>query len=54
MAYNHSEEEKRFKEQWEQKEKLYNEIGMTNKQISVIREFDENAFKLMIRIYLVT
>jgi hypothetical protein len=46
MAYNHSEEEKRFKEQWEQKEKLYNEIGMTNKQISVIREFDENAFKL--------
>ena len=46
MAYNHAKEEKKFKEQWEQKEKLYLESGMTAKQISVIREFDENAFKL--------
>lgn len=46
MAYNHAKEEKRFKEQWEQKEKLYRESGMTDKQISVIREYDENAFKL--------
>ncbi len=46
MAYNHAKEEKRFKEQWEQNEKLYHEIGMTDEQISVIREYDENAFKL--------
>ena len=46
MAYNHAKEEKKFKEQWEQKEKLYLESGMTAEQISVIREFDENAFKL--------
>ena len=46
MAYNHAKEEKEFKEQWEQKEKLYHEIGMTDEQISVIREYDENAFKL--------
>ena len=46
MAYNHAKEEKKFKEQWEQKEKLYRESGMTDKQISVIREYDENAFKL--------
>lgn len=46
MAYNHAKEEKIFKEQWEHKERLYRESGMTDKQISVIREFDENAFKL--------
>ena len=46
MAYNHAKEEKKFKEQWEQNEKLYCEIGMTDEQISAIREFDENAFKL--------
>ena len=46
MAYNHAKEEKIFKEQWEQKEKLYHEIGMTGEQISVIREYDENAFKM--------
>ena len=46
MAYNHAKEEKKFKEQWEQMEKLYLESGMTAEQISVIREFDENAFKL--------
>ncbi|MBP5431979.1 sigma factor-like helix-turn-helix DNA-binding protein [Ruminococcus sp.] len=46
MAYNHAKEEKKFKEQWEQKEKLYHEIGMTGEQISVIREYDERAFKM--------
>ena len=46
MAYNHAKEEKKFKEQWEKKEKLYLESGMTDKQISEIREYDENAFKL--------
>ena len=46
MAYNHAKEEKKFKEQWEKKEKLYLESGMTDEQISVIREYDENAFKL--------
>ena len=46
MAYNHAKEEKKFKEQWEQKEKLYRENGMNDEQISVIREYDENAFKL--------
>ena len=28
MAYNHAKEENRFKEQWEQKEKLYRESGI--------------------------
>ena len=46
MAYNHAKEEKIFKEQWEHKERLYRESGMTDEQISVIKEFDENAFKL--------
>lgn len=46
MAYNHAKEEKKFKEQWNHKERLYRESGMTDEQISVIREFDENAFKL--------
>ncbi|WP_303804679.1 hypothetical protein [Ruminococcus flavefaciens] len=46
MAYNHAKEEKKFKEQWEHKERLYRESGMTDDQISVIREYDENAFKL--------
>ena len=30
MAYNHAKEEKRFKEQWEQNEKLYRESGMND------------------------
>ena len=46
MAYNHAKEEKKFKEQWEHRERLYRESGMTDEQISVIREYDENAFKL--------
>ena len=46
MAYNHAKEEKKFKEQWEQKEKLYRENGMNDEQIFVIREYDENTFEL--------
>ena len=46
MAYNHAKEEKVFKKQWEQKEKFYRENGMNDEQISIIREFDEKAFKL--------
>ena len=46
MAYNHAKEEKRFKEQWEENEKLYREIGMTEKQIYAIKEYDERVFKL--------
>lgn len=46
MSYNHAKEEKRFKEQWEQNEKLYREIGMTEKQIYAIKEYDERVFKL--------
>ena len=46
MAYNHAKEEKKFKEQWEHNERLYRESGMTDEQISVIKEFDENVFKL--------
>lgn len=46
MAYNHAKEEKKFKEQWKHKEQLYRESGMTDEQISVIREYDEESFKL--------
>ena len=46
MAYNHAKEEKKFKEQWEQKEKLYRESGMNDEQISVIREYDESVFRM--------
>jgi len=46
MAYNHAKEEKRFKKQWEQKEKIYRESGMNDEQISVIREYDESVFKM--------
>lgn len=46
MAYNHAKEKKKFKEQWEHKERLYRENGMTDEQISIIREYDESTFKL--------
>ena len=46
MAYNHAKEEKRFKEQWEQNEKLYRESGMNDEQISVIRKYDECVFRM--------
>lgn len=46
MAYNHAAEEKKFKEQWKQKEAIYLEIGMTDEQIAAIKEYDERVFQL--------
>ena len=46
MAYNHSEEEKKFKEQLKQNEQLYREYGMTDEQIAAIKEYDERVYKL--------
>ena len=46
MAYNHAAEEKKFKELWEKKEKIYRESGMTDEQISAIREYDIQMFNL--------
>ena len=45
MAYNHAKEEKIFKKQWEQREKLYRARGMNDTQISSIKEYDEKIFK---------
>ncbi len=45
MAYNHSEEEKNFKEQQRQNEKLYRKCGMTDEQIAAIKEYDEHVYK---------
>lgn len=45
MAYNHAKEEKIFKKQWEQREKLYRASGMNDTQISSIKEYDEKIFK---------
>lgn len=46
MAYNHGKEEKRFKKNWEQQEKLYRESGMTDEQIAALWEFDLKCFNL--------
>lgn len=46
MGYNHSKEEKKFKEEWKNKELLYRQNGMTDEQIKAIKEFDERSFKL--------
>ena len=46
MAYNHSHEEKKFKEQQRQNERLYRECGMTDEQIAEIKKFDERVYKL--------
>ena len=45
MAYNHKKEEKKFKEELTKNERLYRENGMTDEQISAIREFDESVFR---------
>ena len=37
MAYNHAKEEKKFKEQWEHRERLYRESGMTDEQMDLSR-----------------
>ena len=46
MAYNHAAEEKKFKELWDKKEKIYRESGMTDEQIAAIREYDVQMFNL--------
>ena len=46
MAYNHAAEEKKFKELWNKKEKIYRESGMTDEQIAAIREYDVQMFNL--------
>lgn len=45
MAYNHTKEEMKFKEELTQNERLYRENGMTDEQISAIKEFDERVFR---------
>ena len=46
MAYNHAKEEKKFKEEWKKNEHTYRECGMTDEQISLIKEYDERSFLL--------
>lgn len=45
MAYNHGAAKKKFETEWQQKEKQYRELGMTEEQINAIREFDEKEFR---------
>ena len=51
MLYNHGLAKKKFENEWQKKEKQYRELGMTEKQISAIREFDEQEFRAE-RVYL--
>lgn len=51
MSYNHGLAKKEFENEWQKKERQYRELGMTEKQISAIREFDEQAFRAE-RVYL--
>ncbi len=51
MSYNHGLAKKKFENEWQKKEKQYRELGMTEKQISAIREFDEQEFRAE-RVYL--
>lgn len=45
MAYNHGLAKRKFEKEWLKKEKKYRKLGMTDEQISSIREFDEREFK---------
>lgn len=45
MKYNHGLAKKKFENEWKQRERQYRELGMTDEQISSIREFDEREFK---------
>ena len=45
MLYNHGAAQRAFEKEWKKKEKEYRELGMTDEQISSIREFDEREFK---------
>jgi hypothetical protein rflaF_19989 len=51
MAYNHGAAQRAFENEWQKKERQYRELGMTEKQISAIREFDEQEFRAE-RVYL--
>ncbi len=51
MSYNHGAAKKKFENEWQKKERQYRELGMTEKQISAIREFDEQEFRAE-RVYL--
>lgn len=51
MSYNHGLAKKEFENEWQKKERQYRELGMTEEQISAIREFDEQEFKVE-RVYL--
>lgn len=51
MGYNHGYALKMHKEMWKKAEEEYRQLGMTEKQISAIREFDEQEFRAE-RVYL--
>lgn len=44
MGYNHGFEKKKFDIEWQKNEKLYRELGMTDEQIALIKEFDYETF----------
>lgn len=45
MSYNHGAVQRAFEREWQKKEKQYRGLGMTDEQISSIREFDEREFR---------
>ena len=45
MSYNHGAAQRAFEKEWQKKERQYRKLGMTDEQISSIREFDEQEFK---------
>ncbi len=51
MSYNHGLAKKIFENEWQKKERRYRQLGMTEEQISAIREFDEQEFRAE-RVYL--
>ena len=51
MGYNHGYALKKHKEMWKKAEEEYRQLGMTEKQISAIKEFDEQEFRAE-RVYL--
>lgn len=51
MSYNHGVAQRAFEKEWQKKERQYRELGMTERQISAIREFDEEEFRAE-RVYL--
>ena len=45
MGYNPGLEKKKFDIEWQKNEKLYRELGMTDEQITSIKEFDYETFR---------